>query len=54
MISDLAVYGLLASIFIVHGLRMFIEKPTRVSDRSLRLFDRFRRSKSARTCSLDS
>lgn len=54
MISDLAAYGLLASIFIVNGLRMFIEKPTRVRQRSLRLFDRFRRSKSARTGSLDS
>jgi len=54
MISDLAAYGLLASIFIFNGLRMFVAKPTRVSHRSLRLFDRFRRSKSAGTGSFDS
>lgn len=54
MNSDLAVYGLLASIFIIHGLRMFIEKPMRVSDRSSHAFDRFRRSKSAKTGSHDS
>lgn len=27
MVSDLVSYGLLASIFIVTGLRMFVEKP---------------------------
>lgn len=27
MVSDLIAYGLLASIFVLNGLRMFIEKP---------------------------
>jgi len=54
MISDLAAYGLLASIFIVNGLRMFLEKPTRVAQRPMRLFERFRRNSRAKTASVDS
>lgn len=32
MVSDLISYGLLASIFVVTGLRMFVEKPNRVKE----------------------
>lgn len=54
MISDLAAYGLLAGIFVVNGLRMFIEKPTRATRHSIRLFERFRRNNGAKAASLDS
>ena len=54
MISDLAAYGLLVSIFVVNGLRMFIEKPTPGTRRSNRLFERFRRNNGAKAASLDS
>jgi len=40
MLSDLAIYGLLVSVFIVTGLRMFIEKPNKLSEITL---PRFRR-----------
>jgi hypothetical protein len=32
MVSDLIMYGLLASIFIVTGLRMFVEKPNKLNE----------------------
>lgn len=32
MISDLVTYALLASIFIVTGLRMFVEKPNKLKE----------------------
>ncbi|HEY7217409.1 MAG TPA: hypothetical protein VH985_03380 [Candidatus Binatia bacterium] len=32
MVSDLISYGLLASIFVVIGLRMFVEKPNKVTE----------------------
>jgi hypothetical protein len=32
MIADLISYGLLASIFVVTGLRMFVEKPNKVKE----------------------
>jgi hypothetical protein len=36
MLSDLISYGLLASIFVVTGLRNFIEKPNHANQFSLR------------------
>ena len=36
MLSDLISYGLLASIFVVTGLRNFIEKPNQANQFSLR------------------
>ncbi len=32
MVSDLISYGLLASLFVVTGLRMFVEKPNKVKE----------------------
>ena len=32
MVSDLIAYALLASVFIVTGLRMFIEKPNKLTE----------------------
>ena len=32
MISDLIAYALLASVFIVTGLRMFVEKPNKLTE----------------------
>jgi hypothetical protein len=32
MVSDLISYGLLASIFVVTGLRMFVEKPNKLKE----------------------
>jgi hypothetical protein len=32
MVSDLIMYALLASIFIVTGLRMFVEKPNKLKE----------------------
>jgi hypothetical protein len=40
MVSDTVTYGLLVSIFIVNALRMFIGKPNRISDFSVRLLGR--------------
>jgi hypothetical protein len=40
MVSDIITYGLLVSIFIVNGLRMFIDKPNRISNFSARLLGR--------------
>jgi hypothetical protein len=36
MVSDLIAYGLLASIFILNGLRMFVEKPGKTLEFPLR------------------
>jgi hypothetical protein len=36
MLSDLMSYGLLASVFVVTGLRMFIEKPNSAKQFCLR------------------
>ena len=43
MAADIVMYGVLASIFVVTGLRMWVEKPTGVSDRSFNWFERFKR-----------
>lgn len=32
MVSDLVSYGLLASVFIVTGLRMFVDKPNKIKE----------------------
>lgn len=40
MLSDLISYGLLASIFVLTGLRNFIEKPNRANQFSLRPWKR--------------
>jgi hypothetical protein len=40
MLSDLMSYGLLASIFVLTGLRNFIEKPNRANQFSLRPWKR--------------
>jgi hypothetical protein len=45
MVSDLVAYGLLASIFVVTTLRMFVDKPGRLTHRPQRLFERLRRAK---------
>jgi hypothetical protein len=54
MYSDLAAYGLLASIFIVTGLRMFIDKPNRTAPNSIRWLERFRKNHDAKAASIDS
>jgi hypothetical protein len=36
MVADLIAYGLLASIFILNGLRLFVEKPRRALEFPLR------------------
>lgn len=36
MLSDLISYGLLVSIFVVTGLRMFVEKPNELKELPLR------------------
>jgi len=54
MASDLIAYGLLAGIFIVTTLRMFIEKPNRLANPPLRLFERLRRGGRRKSPSKDS
>ena len=44
MASELITYGLLASIFIVNGLRMFIEKPKKAREITERPWQRSKRS----------
>lgn len=45
MVSDLVAYGLLVSIIVVTTLRMFIEKPSRLTPQPRRFFERLRRIK---------
>ena len=54
MASDLVAYGLLASIFIVTTLRMFVEKPSRLAHRRVRLFERLRKRAKGKSASIDS
>ena len=54
MTSDFVAYGLLASIFIVTTLRMFIEKPNGLANRPLRLLERFRKDGKRKSRSIDS
>jgi len=54
MASDLVAYGLLASIFVVTTLRMFIEKPGRLAHRPVRLFERLRKGAKRKSASIDS
>lgn len=43
MDADIVAYGLLASIFVVHGLRMWIDKPTAAGQRSALWLERFKK-----------
>ena len=44
MASELITYGLLASIFIINGLRMFIEKPKKAFEITEQPWQRSKRS----------
>ena len=52
--SELITYGLLASIFIVTGLRMFIEKPKAVREVGEQPWQGLKRRKEPRSESTDS
>ena len=54
MVADIVAYAVLASIFVVTGLRMVVEKPTGVSDRSFTWLERFKRRATHRSNSIDS
>ena len=54
MVSDLVSYGLLASIFIVNGLRMFIDKPKKALDMPLPPWQFLKRRQDSRDVSTDS
>jgi len=54
MVSDLITYGLLASIFIVNGLRMFIEKPKMALEAPLPPWHFLKRRQQPRDVSRDS
>lgn len=54
MLADLIAYGMLASIFVVNGLRMVIEKRTKVAYRSIRLLRGFRGAKNPRNATVQS
>lgn len=43
MTGDMITYGVLASVFIINGLRMWIEKPTGLGDRRFAWLTRFKR-----------
>ena len=52
--SELITYGLLASIFIVNGLRMFIEKPKKALEVAEQPWKRLKRRQESRSASTDS
>jgi hypothetical protein len=52
--SELITYGLLASIFIVNGLRMFIEKPRKAFEVAERRWQGLKRRQEPRSGSTDS
>lgn len=52
--SELITYGLLASIFIVTGLRMFIEKPKKALELTEQPWPRLKRRQAPRSESTDS
>ena len=54
MTGDIITYGVLASIFVINGLRMWMEKPNGISDQSITGLDRFKRSAIQRLKSIDS
>lgn len=54
MASDFVAYGLLASIFIVTTLKMFVEKPGRLAHRPARLLERLRKRTKGKSASVDS
>ncbi len=54
MVSDLITYGLLASIFVLNGLRMFIEKPRKALEAPLPLWHLLKRHQESRDASRDS
>jgi hypothetical protein len=43
MLADLLSYGLLVSVFVVTGLRMFVEKPNKLVEVPILRFKRSRR-----------
>ena len=52
--SELITYGLLASIFIVNGLRMFIEKPRKAFEAAERRWQGLKRRQELRSGPTDS
>lgn len=54
MVSDLITYGLLASIFILNGLRMFVEKPNKALEMPLQRWHLLKRRQESRKVSTDS
>ena len=54
MDSHLVAYGLLACIFVFTTLRMFVEKPSRLDNRPMRFFERFRKNGEGKSASIDS
>ena len=54
MVSELITYGLLVSIFIVHGLRMFIEKPKKALQVPQQPWHLFKRRQESRAGAKDS
>lgn len=54
MVSDLITYGLLASIFIVIGLRMFIEKPKKALEVPQQPWHLLKRRQESRNVPIDS
>ena len=52
--SELITYGILASIFIVTGLRMFIEKPKKAREVTEQPWPRLKRRQEPRSESTDS
>ena len=52
--SDLIAYGLLASIFVLNGLRMFIEKPRKALEAPLPPWHFLKRRQQPRDVSRDS
>jgi hypothetical protein len=54
MVSDLITYGLLASIFILNGLRMFVEKPKKAEEVPLQPWHLLKRRQESRKVSTNS
>ena len=54
MTGDIISYGVLASTFVVTGLRMWIEKSNGANDRSFAWLERFKRRAINRCDSIDS
>jgi len=54
MVSDLITYALLASVFVVTGLRMFVEKPNKLTEIPLFRWKKVVSSKRSKAGSSDS